>query len=168
MADAWSISDSRIAFEHALQERGYWLARGDRRRVWDRLWGEHRRLTEQNAIEAQQAAERDQRERDQADFAQLEQRRQITLEATQQRLEAQRQQEELQRDRERYAQMVAEREAQAEAQRQAAQREQERQAQARAPPAALGPADMSAEFNRQAADHAARLEEFKQRREQEQ
>lgn len=281
LADAWSISDSRAAFEHALQERGYWLARGDRRGftaldvlgevysiprwagvktkavrerlgdenelpsvdetrariaremdttlsrlqseqqaeqqraraeyqrereelvekqrvdreaqaqalrerqnreqadrqarfrrglagLWDRLRGEHRRLTEQNALEAQQATERDRRERDQTTFAQLEQRRQITLEATRQRLEAQQQQEELQRDRERYAQMVAEREAQAEAQRQAAQREQERQAQARAPPATQGPADMSAEFNRQAADRAARLEEFKQRREQEQ
>ena len=29
--DAWAISDSKTAFEHALQERGYWLARGDKR-----------------------------------------------------------------------------------------------------------------------------------------
>ena len=29
--DAWAISDSKAAFAHALQERGYWLARGDRR-----------------------------------------------------------------------------------------------------------------------------------------
>ncbi|OSQ46945.1 relaxase/mobilization nuclease domain-containing protein [Thalassospira alkalitolerans] len=29
--DAWAISDSKIAFTHALQERGYWLARGDLR-----------------------------------------------------------------------------------------------------------------------------------------
>ncbi|MCK4945717.1 MAG: relaxase, partial [Alphaproteobacteria bacterium] len=29
--DAWAISDSKIAFTHALQERGYKLARGDRR-----------------------------------------------------------------------------------------------------------------------------------------
>jgi len=29
--DAWAISDSKAAFTHALQERGYWLARGDRR-----------------------------------------------------------------------------------------------------------------------------------------
>jgi len=29
--DAWAISDSRAAFAHALEERGYWLARGDRR-----------------------------------------------------------------------------------------------------------------------------------------
>ncbi|GAB5469813.1 MAG: hypothetical protein Kilf2KO_28430 [Rhodospirillales bacterium] len=28
--DAWAISDSRAAFEHALRERGYRLARGDR------------------------------------------------------------------------------------------------------------------------------------------
>ncbi|MEL6708615.1 MAG: relaxase [Pseudomonadota bacterium] len=280
LADAWSISDSRAAFEHALQERGYWLAKGDRRGftaldihgevysiprwagvqtkavrerlgdeselssvdetkariagemdttlarlqqqqeaerrrvaaeyqrqreelvekqraereaqmqalrqrqdqeqaerqarfrrglagLWDRLRGEHRRLTEQNALEAQQSAERDRRERDQTSFLQLEQRRQISLEATRQRLEAQRQQEELERDRERYAQMVAQREAQAESQRQTAQREQERQAQARAPPATQGADNMSAEFNRQAVDRAARLEEFKQRREQE-
>jgi len=29
--DAWSISDSKAAFTHALEERGYKLARGDRR-----------------------------------------------------------------------------------------------------------------------------------------
>ena len=29
--DAWAISDSKAAFAHALQERGYWLAAGDRR-----------------------------------------------------------------------------------------------------------------------------------------
>ncbi len=29
--DAWAISDSKAALSHALQERGYWLARGDRR-----------------------------------------------------------------------------------------------------------------------------------------
>ncbi|MCJ2187877.1 relaxase/mobilization nuclease domain-containing protein [Novosphingobium beihaiensis] len=29
--DCWAISDSRAAFEHALQERGFKLARGDRR-----------------------------------------------------------------------------------------------------------------------------------------
>jgi hypothetical protein len=29
--DAWAISDSKTAFSHALQERGYWLARGDQR-----------------------------------------------------------------------------------------------------------------------------------------
>jgi hypothetical protein len=31
MQDAWAISDSRAAFAHALKERGFWLARGDRR-----------------------------------------------------------------------------------------------------------------------------------------
>ena len=29
--DAWAISDTKGAFEYALQERGLWLARGDRR-----------------------------------------------------------------------------------------------------------------------------------------
>ncbi len=29
--DAWAISDNRASFEHALKERGYWLARADRR-----------------------------------------------------------------------------------------------------------------------------------------
>lgn len=29
--DAWAISDSKPAFTHALQERGYWLAKGDKR-----------------------------------------------------------------------------------------------------------------------------------------
>lgn len=29
--DAWAISDTKSAFSHALQERGYWLCRGDRR-----------------------------------------------------------------------------------------------------------------------------------------
>ncbi|MEQ8602872.1 MAG: relaxase [Marivibrio sp.] len=29
--DAWAVSDSKAAFTHALQERGYWLAQGDRR-----------------------------------------------------------------------------------------------------------------------------------------
>lgn len=29
--DAWAISDNRASFEYALKERGYWLARGDRR-----------------------------------------------------------------------------------------------------------------------------------------
>lgn len=29
--DAWAISDSKAAFTHALQERGYWLAQGDKR-----------------------------------------------------------------------------------------------------------------------------------------
>lgn len=31
--DAWAISDSKAALTHALQERGYWLARGDKRGV---------------------------------------------------------------------------------------------------------------------------------------
>lgn len=31
LQDAWAISDSRVAFNHALEERGYKLARGDRR-----------------------------------------------------------------------------------------------------------------------------------------
>ena len=31
LTDAWAISDSKASFEHALNERGYWLARGDRR-----------------------------------------------------------------------------------------------------------------------------------------
>jgi hypothetical protein len=29
--DSWAISDSKAALAHALQERGYWLARGDQR-----------------------------------------------------------------------------------------------------------------------------------------
>lgn len=29
--DAWAISDSKAAYVHALQERGYWLARGNKR-----------------------------------------------------------------------------------------------------------------------------------------
>ena len=29
--DAWAISDNKAAFTHALQERGYWLCRGDKR-----------------------------------------------------------------------------------------------------------------------------------------
>jgi hypothetical protein len=29
--DCWAVSDSRGSFERALQERGFWLARGDRR-----------------------------------------------------------------------------------------------------------------------------------------
>ena len=31
MQDAWTISDSKTAFTNALQERGFWLAKGDRR-----------------------------------------------------------------------------------------------------------------------------------------
>ncbi|MEM1195662.1 MAG: relaxase/mobilization nuclease domain-containing protein [Pseudomonadota bacterium] len=31
LQDAWAISDNRASFEHALKERGYWLAKGDRR-----------------------------------------------------------------------------------------------------------------------------------------
>ena len=31
LQDAWAISDTKASFEHALNERGYWLARGDRR-----------------------------------------------------------------------------------------------------------------------------------------
>ncbi len=31
LQDSWAISDSKAAFTQALQERGYWLARGDRR-----------------------------------------------------------------------------------------------------------------------------------------
>lgn len=29
--DAWAISDSKTALDHALKERGYWLCRGDKR-----------------------------------------------------------------------------------------------------------------------------------------
>lgn len=29
ISDAWMISDTKATFEHALNERGYWLARGD-------------------------------------------------------------------------------------------------------------------------------------------
>ncbi len=31
LQDSWTISDSRKAFDHALQDRGYYLARGDKR-----------------------------------------------------------------------------------------------------------------------------------------
>lgn len=31
LQDSWALSDSRKAFEHALQDRGYYLARGDKR-----------------------------------------------------------------------------------------------------------------------------------------
>jgi len=31
LQESWAISDSKIAFENALQDRGYYLARGDRR-----------------------------------------------------------------------------------------------------------------------------------------
>jgi len=31
LQDAWKISDNRQTFEHALRERGFWLAKGDRR-----------------------------------------------------------------------------------------------------------------------------------------
>ena len=31
LQECWAISDSRTTFEHALRERGFWLARGDRR-----------------------------------------------------------------------------------------------------------------------------------------
>lgn len=31
LQDAWAISDGKAAFSHALEERGYKLARGDRR-----------------------------------------------------------------------------------------------------------------------------------------
>ncbi|WP_416899504.1 MAG: relaxase/mobilization nuclease domain-containing protein [Minwuia sp.] len=31
MQDAWAISDSKTAYANALQERGFWLAKGDRR-----------------------------------------------------------------------------------------------------------------------------------------
>ncbi|MEO1151101.1 MAG: relaxase [Pseudomonadota bacterium] len=31
IADAWAVSDSKASFEHALQDQGYKLARGDRR-----------------------------------------------------------------------------------------------------------------------------------------
>ncbi len=31
LQDSWSISDSRNAFDHALQDKGYYLARGDKR-----------------------------------------------------------------------------------------------------------------------------------------
>lgn len=31
LQESWAISDSRKAFEHALQDRGYYLARGDKR-----------------------------------------------------------------------------------------------------------------------------------------
>lgn len=31
LQECWAVSDSRASFEHALNERGFWLARGDRR-----------------------------------------------------------------------------------------------------------------------------------------
>ncbi|MDB2579562.1 hypothetical protein N9Y00_11155, partial [Tateyamaria sp.] len=31
LQDAWKHSDKRASFEHALKERGFWLAKGDRR-----------------------------------------------------------------------------------------------------------------------------------------
>ncbi|MBB4305095.1 hypothetical protein GGD81_004163, partial [Rhodobium orientis] len=31
LQDAWAISDTKASFIHALEERGYWLAKGDRR-----------------------------------------------------------------------------------------------------------------------------------------
>ncbi len=31
LQDAWKLSDNRTSFEHALKERGFWLAKGDRR-----------------------------------------------------------------------------------------------------------------------------------------
>jgi hypothetical protein len=59
MQDAWSISDSKTALTHALQERGYKLARGDRRGVVAvDLRGEVYALNKWTGVKAKQLRER--------------------------------------------------------------------------------------------------------------
>lgn len=219
LSDAWSISDSRGAFEHALKERGYWLARGDRRGfvaldyhgevyslprwagvktkavreklgdegelrsvdetkaemgcdmermlsrlqdeqyekaaalkaehnqrktelvecqrqerevqvrhiqerqdreqaerqarfrrglagLWDRLRGEHRRLTRQNELEAIASSQRDRAERDATTFRQLEKRRVLSQAYARKRSEIEAQQRALLEDRKRMAEIT--------------------------------------------------------------
>ncbi len=242
--DAWAISDSKAAFEHALKERGYWLARGDRRGftaldahgevyavakwagvktkavreklgneddlpsladtkakmageidgmlsrlrdeqyeeaaalkaqhnqqkhemlqkqraeraahdrtqrhqqereqaerqarfrkglagLWDRVRGEHRRLTEQNRMEALAAQRRDRNARDKLIFEQVASRRTLTLEASKRRQEIAERQKALQADKERYAQMAKDKEEFVTKRR---KRQAQAPAQPRAPP----------------------------------
>jgi len=57
--DAWAISDSKAAFSHSLQERGYWLARGDQRGyVAVHRHGEVHNIAKRVGIKTKQVRER--------------------------------------------------------------------------------------------------------------
>ena len=57
--DAWAISDSKAAFNHALKERGYWLCRGDKRGyVAMDVHGEVHNIAKRVGIKTKQVRER--------------------------------------------------------------------------------------------------------------
>ncbi|MEO1046373.1 MAG: relaxase/mobilization nuclease domain-containing protein [Pseudomonadota bacterium] len=276
--DAWAISDSKAAFDHALKERGYWLARGDKRGfvaldhngeiysipkqvkvktkavrdklgheddlpsltrakesmakdmsamlsrlqdeqyekaaalkaehnsqkqalvdqqrseraaqdrlrlerqhqeqaerqarfrkglagLWDRLRGEHKRLTEQNRLEALASQQRDKVQRDALVFNQLTERRELNEKAKARYQDIQAQKQELQQDQKRLAEIAQQRE---EISRKKRRQKVPRQEPARAPPERTRPKPQEprAAFNTEAAkpspadDKAAKRQAF--------
>lgn len=276
--DAWAISDGKAAFEHALKERGYWLARGDRRGftaldahgevyavakwagvktkavrerlgneddllsladtrakmageidsmlsrlrdeqyeeaaalkaqhnqqkldmvqkqraeraahdeaqrqqqereqaerqarfrkglagLWDRMRGEHKRLTERNRVEAFAAQQRDRAARDNLVFEQVASRRALNLEANKRRQEIVERQNALQADKDRYAQITKDKDAFVAKRR---KRQAEAPARPRAPPR-QGKSSLKSSFNAEAKpdteNREVRLQDFMRNRE---
>ena len=73
--------------------------------LWDRIRGEHKRIQEQNTIEAQNAFTRDHSEKDQLIFRQMAQRREFTAQRMEQQERYIEQRQELNRDVQTYEQM---------------------------------------------------------------
>ncbi|OAO00348.1 hypothetical protein A8B75_18585 [Sphingomonadales bacterium EhC05] len=73
--------------------------------LWDRITGEHKHISEQNRLETLAAQERDQRQRDNIVFEQLEQRRSIQSQAQSRHIEIKLQADELKADKERFIAM---------------------------------------------------------------
>lgn len=81
--------------------------------LWDRITGQHKRLTEQNRLATEAALNRDRQERDKIIFEQLEQRRSFQMDAQTRHSDIKRQASELKQDKERFMAMrTAEPEAQ--------------------------------------------------------
>lgn len=98
--------------------------------AWDRLTGEHKRTQEQNQREAWQAAQRDQAQRDQLIFRQLEERRRITEERSRQQAQEVKRLRQIQSDKDRFESMVAQ---QRETRRQAFMEHRQQQAESQTP-----------------------------------
>lgn len=102
----------RQRFDQEQQER--WLQEQAERQerfrrgilgLWDRITGEHRRIADQNRLEAEAAQQRDRQARDKIIFDQLEERQRLTEQARERQDEFNRQAKELEADKERFLAM---------------------------------------------------------------
>ena len=149
-----AMNARQIAEARERQER----FRSGLKGLWDRLRGEHRRITELNLREADAAALRDKAERDMLVFAQIKQRRDIVKAQVQERERYKVASKELKSDREQFAAAVREHLPEPE-------RTPEQPQPSRAPPkpAARSPETLRESFAQQATPTSERSERDQRR-----